>query len=445
MEEVDRLHGTRVHVPLSCGYPKVLVPTDLSCYSRMTAAIVPLVPGVRQVVFIHVTPKVKEFTSGGPAGEVYQPDDTLAGALTREAREAREARLAVSYEIVPPGREGVPAELLKAAERHGVDLVLIGARGRGLIGDLLPGHVSEKVLEGAGTDVLLTRFPAGRETSPSSGLFSRILVPVDFGPPSLELAGRIVGMESVQEVIILHVITQVADSRDLHQKLDAVSAALTSLARDLDSGDCLVTPLIRFGNAAGEICRVAEEEGATMIAIPRHGARDYASNVPIGSTASGVARNARLPVLVHVPGIRLSVIVRELEPREFELAEEVWRNYQGQKADPATDRIFGVFVEGRLVSVGRCRQHPDGREVDSIFTLEDFRRRGYARDLVGLLVRECGHDPLYLHSTRELVDFYGEYGFFPVAEEDLPPSIRQRFDFAMGNLPAIDLQPMKRP
>ena len=85
---------------------------------------------------------------------------------------------------------------------------------------------------------------------------------------------------------------------------------------------------------------------------------------------------------------------RELEKNEFPLAEKVWLRYHQQTADPSTDRIFGVFVEGMLVAVARCRRHPDGLEVDGVFTLDDFRGRGYARDVMDPLVASCGKEEI---------------------------------------------------
>jgi hypothetical protein len=49
-----------------------------------------------------------------------------------------------------------------------------------------------------------------------------------------------------------------------------------------------------------------------------------------------------------------------------------------------------------------------------------------------------------MHSKIELVDFYGSLGFYPMAECDLPKTIRDRFGFCMGNLKGIDVCPMKR-
>ncbi|KQC05574.1 MAG: GCN5 family acetyltransferase [Methanoculleus sp. SDB] len=144
------------------------------------------------------------------------------------------------------------------------------------------------------------------------------------------------------------------------------------------------------------------------------------------------------------PRIILCIDVRELRHDEFPLVEEIWEHYHGQKTDPATDRIFGVFIEDTLSAVARCRRHPDGLEVDGVFVPDEFRDRGYARKAVRALVDACGSDVLYMHSTLELVAFYRTFGFVPIPESELPPTIRDRFAFSLGELEGTNVRPMKR-
>ena len=141
-----------------------------------------------------------------------------------------------------------------------------------------------------------------------------------------------------------------------------------------------------------------------------------------------------------------AVDVRELSPAELVRAErEIWVHYHQQTADQINDRLFAAFAGSKLIGVARCSRHPDGLEVDAVYVLDEYRRHGFARSVMILLVEECGrHETLYMHSKIELVDFYGSLGFYPMAECDLPKTIRDRFGFCMGNLKGIDVCPMKR-
>ena len=140
------------------------------------------------------------------------------------------------------------------------------------------------------------------------------------------------------------------------------------------------------------------------------------------------------------------VNVRELTPSEMVHAErELWIHYHQQKADRERDRLFAVFTGTKIIGVARCARHTDGLEVDSVYVLEEFRLQGYARSVMKMLIEECGrNETLYMHSKTELVDFYGSFGFHPIREAELPKTIRDRFDFCLGELKGIDVCPMKR-
>jgi N-acetylglutamate synthase-like GNAT family acetyltransferase len=136
--------------------------------------------------------------------------------------------------------------------------------------------------------------------------------------------------------------------------------------------------------------------------------------------------------------------VRELAKSEFPLAEKVWEQYRGQKANPATERIFGVFDDGRLAATARFTRHPDGNEMDCVFSLDEYRGKGYARKVVQALVDACGSEKIYIHSTLVLISFYKTFGWTPIPEDQLPRSIRERFIFCFGEMEGCNVCPMMR-
>jgi N-acetylglutamate synthase-like GNAT family acetyltransferase len=135
---------------------------------------------------------------------------------------------------------------------------------------------------------------------------------------------------------------------------------------------------------------------------------------------------------------------RELKQDEFSLAEKLWEQYRGQKADPLRERIFGVFVEGNLAATARYTKHPDGVEMDCVFVPETYRGKGYARDAVAELITHCGSEPIYIHSTIVLISFYKTFGFSPIPEDQLPRSIKERFLFCFGEMMGCNVCPMVR-
>jgi N-acetylglutamate synthase-like GNAT family acetyltransferase len=135
---------------------------------------------------------------------------------------------------------------------------------------------------------------------------------------------------------------------------------------------------------------------------------------------------------------------RELQRDEFYLAENLWEQYHGQKADPDHEKIFGVFVDGNLVASARYVKHADGVEMDCVFVPEPEGGKGYARDAVEELIKECGSESIYIHSTLDLIPFYKTLGFIPIPEDKLPPSIQERFSFCVGNMKGCNISPMVR-
>jgi N-acetylglutamate synthase-like GNAT family acetyltransferase len=179
---------------------------------------------------------------------------------------------------------------------------------------------------------------------------------------------------------------------------------------------------------------LAGEESGGFITFRPHFIHEIGrSFFPAGSLSSPVT----------IPG---EVVVRELTSPEMVRAErELWIHYHQQKADRERDRLFAVFTGTKIIGVARCARHSDGLEVDSVYVLDEFRLRGYARSVMKMLIEECGrNETLYMHSKTELVDFYGSLGFHPIREADLPKTIRDRFDFCLGDLGGIDVCPMKR-
>jgi PAS domain S-box-containing protein len=146
----------------------------------------------------------------------------------------------------------------------------------------------------------------------------------------------------------------------------------------------------------------------------------------------------------HLAKHRTGATVRELVSLEFSLAEALWTDYHNTKGDSKTDRIFAAFYGGQAVSVARCKRHTDGFEVDGVFTPVSQRGHGYANAAVWGLVEATGQDTLYMHSVWDLTKFYGNFGFVPINEKELPPTIRERFAWAQGEMEGANVRPMRR-
>ncbi|MFA5347296.1 MAG: GNAT family N-acetyltransferase [Methanoregula sp.] len=434
-------------------FRRVLVATDFSQYADRTLDCIGEIPGMEELFLIHVV-------SGSPVPEspsVFtrshaRPEEPAERMLAEKGRYLEEMT-GITVKTILAGENGsdIPGTIIKTANNENISLIVMGARGKSLFRGLLLGSVSEGVIARAGIDVLVMRFRGLGENDDTqlekfcTNVFFHVLCPVDFSKPSEKTLEYLKTLGFIRKVTVLHVADVQRPALDKNQQIQDPERQLGTITADLLQHGIKVTSMSRSGNPVSEICRVADEQDVSLILMARYGKSDYAKNIPLGHVAAGVAAKAQRPLFILSPHISLTISVRELTRNEFTLAEEVWLTYHQQKADPDTDRVFGVFVEGALAAVARCRRHPDGLEVDGIYVPDDYRDRGYARKAVQALVDACGTEPLYMHSTLPLVRFYSSFGFGQISEDELPRTIRDRFSFAGGNLEGANVVPMRRP
>ncbi len=435
-------------------FEKILVPTDFSGYSEKTVECAAKIPGVNEVILVHIREKERANNPAWMSGPEHESaQERILRHLQKNRTYLEERSLHVSEIIIDAGEDDIASGILNIAKREGVELILIGARGKGIMHEILLGSVSEKVLNAASCDVLITRYDGlildmepPETASERSGpeIFEKVLCPVDFSRPSEACLRSIPAIDGVKEVLLLHVITKAGDRKDLENIMKTSYRKLQNVCRMLDDGTLSIKFMLRFGNPAQEICDFAIKENVSIIIVSRHGAGDYLRDIPIGSTATEVVKKARMPVLVKYSPVEPVITSRELSPREFKQAEELWCHYRQQRADTKNERIFGVFLDDVLVSVARCTIRDDATEIDGVFTLEEFRKSGYAYRVIGTLIRAFPDTILYLYSTPGLVDFYAEFGFVPVGINELPDSVRMRYGFALTELEGTGVKAMKR-
>ena len=278
---------------------------------------------------------------------------------------------------------------------------------------------------------------------PLRDLFSRVLCPTDLSAFGYETLAWAAGLEAASELILVHVVPPNGSGERVVQPCEA-EEQLARIKKDLEQKNLKVSVIIREGDPAQEIQSIAREQNVSLILMSRSGMAHYVRGNELGNTVAAVTARLDCPLLVRRRRSTPHVNAWELGPDEFGIAERLWTHYHHQKADRENDRVFAVYLEGEPVSVAWCKRHPDGLEVDGVFTLEPFRRHHFARRAVGTLIEACGSEPLYMHATLELVEFYQSMGFVPIPEDELHPTIRERFAFALGNLEGANACPMRR-
>ncbi len=406
---------------------RILIPTDFSEYADAALGMASEIPDITEALILHVTE--------GKA------DGTVKGKLEEDQNLLSSHGITTRIRIVEQIKEPIDEVIRSVAEEERIDCIVVGARGRGKVGKFLLGSVSDNLLLNVSRDLLIMQYPRYIKNTQHPDIFDNVLIPIELSSISYEILAFVKSLDIRGQITLLHV----TDSAD-HTVIQKLREKLKDAADQINNGNnrYSISLLVLHGDRVNTILSVAETLQATMILLSRFGHLDYLKQAKIGSTVAGVAAQASIPVYIRYPEFTLRMEGRELLPSEFHLAEKLWETYHQQKADPETDRVFGAFAEGVLVSVARCRRHPDGSEVDSVFTPEAYRGHGFAKYAMDALIDSCKEEWLYMHSTEVLVGWYGRYGFEKIPEDALPKTIRERYAFALGNLEGSGVVPMMR-
>jgi nucleotide-binding universal stress UspA family protein/N-acetylglutamate synthase-like GNAT family acetyltransferase len=433
-------------------FERALVLMDLPACASGTVELVARIPGIGEAILLDV------IDAAGSSGAAW-----ITGRLTPSPCDRAKMSLVAhkNYleELGTPSRALVEMDkhndssgtFLEVASREDASLVVMRSESMSRLRSAFMENNATRVLRQCTTrDMLIYPASAAEKAGemqaipPKKNMFARVLCPTDLSTFSLEALFWIARQDTVSEILLLHVIPEHGNSGYSTAVSDAIHK-LNGITNSIQRKDLKVKVIIREGDPAKEINHIASEQDASLILMPRCGLGRYVGGGgELGDTIAGVANHLTCPLLARISRLRLHVETRELATGEFGIAEELWKNYHDQKADRENDRIFAVYLEDEPVSVAWCKRHPDGLEVDGVFTLEAFRRHHYARRAVETLIAACGNEALYMHATLVLVDFYKSLGFVPIPEDELPPTIKERFAFALGNLEGANACPMRR-
>jgi len=253
-------------------FRRILFPTDFSYYARRVMDCMAGLPGVEEVVMIHV------ISSDNPK--------TFRGDLASSAKERIESERSLLQSLGIPSiktevliSESVADCINESAERNNATVIVMGARGKGLIKGLHLGSVTHQVLHASKKNLLIMRGPIIEKLSGKRFekfcpmIFSRVLIPVDLTPESWEALEQIAKIREVNEIIVSFVISRGETEKELEQirsetdaklkeKCEAVKAARAKIRWRTLEGD----PVSRVHEYAGEedvslICTVPNEKG----------------------------------------------------------------------------------------------------------------------------------------------------------------------------------------
>lgn len=185
------------------------------------------------------------------------------------------------------------------------DLLVLGARGAGIIHQLVPGSTAKRMLR-------KTTIPALVVKCQPKTPYRRVLVPLDFSPasiPSIRLAHAIA---PDAEIFLLHAYSLPfegklrlagADERSIVHYRDVTrqeaNQKLNELCRKMVFSTTFVTPLVLHGDAWMKILEIERERSCDLIVIGKHG-ESMLEDLFLGSVTESVLAESQCDVLVSV-------------------------------------------------------------------------------------------------------------------------------------------------
>ncbi len=326
-----------MHFPTHCGkieakstqdvtmYKKVLVPLDGSelaetvfTYAKELAGRMGL-----ELIFLHVcAPDERELL---PMRRAYV--EHAADVAKCEAEELQEKDgVKPACEVVPAQAEvavGYPAdEILRYAEAHKADLILMATHGRSGIRRWAMGSVADKVLRTSKIPVWLVRAEVPEEVVRDKLTTRRILVPLDGSKlaesvlPHVETLAKQRGIGPV-EVTLLRVCKPSIISFDYEESgmprsrkkqadkelADCKRTSeryFTRVKRRLEQAGAKVQSVVLEGEPADEIIEYADSNHFNLIVMASHG-RSGISRWAYGSVASKVLTGVSSPIFLVRP------------------------------------------------------------------------------------------------------------------------------------------------
>jgi nucleotide-binding universal stress UspA family protein len=210
----------------------------------------------------------------------------------------------VGFSVTVDVRTGEPlAEVVKAVEAMGPDVVFVGSRGHTRIRDAFIGSVAWDVVGRVGRPVLLQRIEPNQEDdaaleSRESGLPKHVVYPTDFSDAAKRALPwlRALVRDGGPFLTLLHVTPT-----EFKEGMSSAETRLEELAQELrEEGATEVACRVRTGIPYQEILDAGGNREDALVVMGTHG-RGFFPGAVLGSVGRQVVRQAGARVLL-VPG-----------------------------------------------------------------------------------------------------------------------------------------------
>lgn len=280
-------------------FEKLLLCTDFSEYATKISSCVPALPGMQEIVLLHVFDATRQHIQGW----TYNPQIENAKIRLEEQKKHLESfglQVEVRLDVITSG--DVPGGIVSAADEENVSLIVMGARGEGVIERTFLGSVARAVLRSTNHHSLILNDSVVESMKEGIGticpqILSKVIFPTDFTQPSDAALDILKGMNGIGTLVLIHVITEGQTAEEIKKLGEETQQRLNALTGDLATKGVNAISHMRFGDPVEEILRCAKEEEASLIFLSSHGT-GWLHALLQGEKSIEVVIHAKRPVLV---------------------------------------------------------------------------------------------------------------------------------------------------
>jgi nucleotide-binding universal stress UspA family protein len=280
-------------------FEKVLFPTDFSEYAQKTLECIGDIPGVKEVLLLHVV-DTADLSKKGLVQDLYVQDARIHLDEQKKHLENIGLKVKVKMEVITGG--DVSHAIIEILNKEKTSLVVMGAHGKSLIEGILLGSVATDVLRYGNTHVLIMRHKfADRQVGKKfeklfPDVFSKVLLPVDFSEPAMETLSLVKDLKGVGKAVLVHVVDKGETQVEINTGIKEAKKRLEDIAKDFRSEGIKVKIHALAGSPSESIISLAEEENVSLIIISTLG-KGMFRELLLGGTARDVVRRTNRSVL----------------------------------------------------------------------------------------------------------------------------------------------------
>lgn len=290
---------------------KLMMPVDFSPYTEKLLGCAGELKqvGMAEVVMLHVVASKEHAEYGDHRNPAHVEDSKKAAELLDNLAAPLEEQGLVIEKLIKTGNP--VSEILETASEEMVDLIFLGAQGKGFLHRTVLGSVSDRVLRLSDRPVMVQKCRVERGKggytceNVCSTLFGNILVANDFSNYSEKVEPILLDFAKTfcTPMTLLHVREGKVDGG--YQLVDEIEKEkikdkmehLQDLSYQLGDYCKNVRIDIVNGSPPSAILSYAEEMGATMIIMGAFGHQGVVDTL-LGSVTEKVIRKSDIPVLV---------------------------------------------------------------------------------------------------------------------------------------------------